>query len=173
MNPVGHQGQIDGGVVQGVGYGLIEYLPVQDGRVEVAQLRRIQNPHSPRYSAAQNRHLAERQRRWAVQSQRHRRKSDLAGGAGDRQRHRRRGRRAHTRFAGHGGEGLCSAGTRPKCVSGFKSRAKLAFCRRLVTEHADSIPHDTPVAINILAPCATSSAAHLTDHSGHGFRVLR
>jgi CO/xanthine dehydrogenase Mo-binding subunit len=36
MNPIGHQGQIEGGVVQGVGYGLIEYLPVQDGRVEVA-----------------------------------------------------------------------------------------------------------------------------------------
>jgi CO/xanthine dehydrogenase Mo-binding subunit len=33
VNPVGHQGQIDGGVVQGVGYGLIEHLPVQDGRV--------------------------------------------------------------------------------------------------------------------------------------------
>src|SRR5207253_2635232 len=33
INPTGHQGQIDGGVVQGVGYGLIEYLPVQDGRV--------------------------------------------------------------------------------------------------------------------------------------------
>ena len=127
MNPVGHQGQIDGGVVQGVGYGLIEYLPVQDGRVEVAQLRRIQNSQHPRYSAAQNRHRRERQRRRAVQSQRHRRKSDLAGGAGHRQRHRRRGRRAHTRFADHGGEGVCSAGTRPKCVSGFKSRAKLAF----------------------------------------------
>ena len=36
MNPVGHQGQIEGGVVQGIGYGLIEYLPVQDGRVQVA-----------------------------------------------------------------------------------------------------------------------------------------
>jgi CO/xanthine dehydrogenase Mo-binding subunit len=33
INPTGHQGQIDGGVVQGIGYGLIEYLPVQDGRV--------------------------------------------------------------------------------------------------------------------------------------------
>jgi putative selenate reductase molybdopterin-binding subunit len=33
VNPVGHQGQIDGGVVQGIGYGLIEYLPVQEGRV--------------------------------------------------------------------------------------------------------------------------------------------
>jgi CO/xanthine dehydrogenase Mo-binding subunit len=36
MNPIGHQGQIDGGVVQGLGYGMIENLPVQDGRVEVA-----------------------------------------------------------------------------------------------------------------------------------------
>ena len=33
VNPIGHQGQIDGGVVQGIGYGLIEHLPVQDGRV--------------------------------------------------------------------------------------------------------------------------------------------
>jgi CO/xanthine dehydrogenase Mo-binding subunit len=33
INPVGHQGQIDGGVVQGIGYGMIEYLPVQNGRV--------------------------------------------------------------------------------------------------------------------------------------------
>ncbi len=36
MNPIGHQGQIDGGVIQGVGYGLIEFLPVQDGKVAVA-----------------------------------------------------------------------------------------------------------------------------------------
>jgi xanthine dehydrogenase molybdenum-binding subunit len=36
VNPVGHQGQIDGGVVQGIGYGLIEHLPVQEGRVETS-----------------------------------------------------------------------------------------------------------------------------------------
>jgi CO/xanthine dehydrogenase Mo-binding subunit len=33
MNPVGHQGQIDGGVIQGVGYGLMEQVVVEDGRV--------------------------------------------------------------------------------------------------------------------------------------------
>jgi xanthine dehydrogenase molybdenum-binding subunit len=44
MNPVGHQGQIDGGVVQGIGYGLIEYLPVQDGRVEVAHFGEYKIP---------------------------------------------------------------------------------------------------------------------------------
>jgi CO/xanthine dehydrogenase Mo-binding subunit len=44
MNPIGHQGQIDGGVVQGVGYGLIEYLPVQDGRVGVAHFGEYKIP---------------------------------------------------------------------------------------------------------------------------------
>jgi CO/xanthine dehydrogenase Mo-binding subunit len=45
MNPVGHQGQIEGGVVQGVGYGLIEYLAVQDGRVEVAHFGEYKIPN--------------------------------------------------------------------------------------------------------------------------------
>jgi xanthine dehydrogenase molybdenum-binding subunit len=44
MNPVGHQGQIDGGVVQGIGYGLIEHLPVQDGRVQVAHFGEYKIP---------------------------------------------------------------------------------------------------------------------------------
>lgn len=33
VNPIGHQGQINGGVVQGIGYGLMEELRVEDGRV--------------------------------------------------------------------------------------------------------------------------------------------
>jgi CO/xanthine dehydrogenase Mo-binding subunit len=45
MNPIGHQGQIDGGVVQGLGYGLIEHLPVQDGRVEVAHFGEYKIPN--------------------------------------------------------------------------------------------------------------------------------
>ena len=44
MNPIGHQGQIDGGVVQGIGYGLIEYLPVQEGRVEVTHFGEYKIP---------------------------------------------------------------------------------------------------------------------------------
>lgn len=44
MNPAGHQGQIEGGVVQGIGYGLIEYLPVQEGRVEVANFGEYKIP---------------------------------------------------------------------------------------------------------------------------------
>ena len=45
MNPVGHQGQIEGGVVQGIGYGLIEYLPVQNGRVETAHFGEYKIPN--------------------------------------------------------------------------------------------------------------------------------
>jgi CO/xanthine dehydrogenase Mo-binding subunit len=45
MNPIGHQGQIEGGVVQGLGYGLIEYLPVQEGRVEVAHFGEYKIPN--------------------------------------------------------------------------------------------------------------------------------
>jgi CO/xanthine dehydrogenase Mo-binding subunit len=44
MNPVGHQGQIDGGVVQGIGYGLIEYLPVEEGRVGTAHFGEYKIP---------------------------------------------------------------------------------------------------------------------------------
>ncbi|MEK9659054.1 MAG: xanthine dehydrogenase family protein molybdopterin-binding subunit [Chloroflexota bacterium] len=33
LNPMGHQGQINGGLVQGIGYGLMEDLAIEDGRV--------------------------------------------------------------------------------------------------------------------------------------------
>ncbi|MCZ6891249.1 MAG: xanthine dehydrogenase family protein molybdopterin-binding subunit, partial [Chloroflexi bacterium] len=36
LNPVGHQGQINGGVIQGMGHALMEELPVEEGRVSVA-----------------------------------------------------------------------------------------------------------------------------------------
>jgi xanthine dehydrogenase molybdenum-binding subunit len=33
VNPIGHQGQIDGAIMQGLGYALMEELQVEDGRV--------------------------------------------------------------------------------------------------------------------------------------------
>ena len=44
MNPIGHQGQVDGGVVQGIGYGLIEYLPVREGHVGTAHFGEYKIP---------------------------------------------------------------------------------------------------------------------------------
>jgi CO/xanthine dehydrogenase Mo-binding subunit len=38
INPVGHQGQIDGGLIQGMGLALIEEMKTSDGRVETLNL---------------------------------------------------------------------------------------------------------------------------------------
>src|SRR5687767_15999473 len=38
VNPVGHQGQIEGAIVQGIGYGLMEELVREDGRITTTHL---------------------------------------------------------------------------------------------------------------------------------------
>ncbi|HSE87732.1 MAG TPA: xanthine dehydrogenase family protein molybdopterin-binding subunit [Candidatus Binatia bacterium] len=45
LNPVGHQGQIDGGIMQGVGYGLMEELLMEEGRVTTANLGEYKIPN--------------------------------------------------------------------------------------------------------------------------------
>ena len=43
LNPVSHQGQIDGGIIQGVGYALTEEMVMEDGRVVNLEPWRIQD----------------------------------------------------------------------------------------------------------------------------------
>jgi len=38
INPLGHQGQIEGGLVQGVGFGMIEEMRTEDGRISTLSL---------------------------------------------------------------------------------------------------------------------------------------
>jgi carbon-monoxide dehydrogenase large subunit len=38
INPLGHQGQIEGGLVQGLGYALMEEMPTEDGRISTLNL---------------------------------------------------------------------------------------------------------------------------------------
>jgi len=38
INPIGHQGQIEGGLVQGLGYALMEEMPTEDGRIGTLNL---------------------------------------------------------------------------------------------------------------------------------------
>jgi CO/xanthine dehydrogenase Mo-binding subunit len=45
LNPVGHQGQIDGGIVQGLGYGLMEEMVMEDGRVTTLNLGEYKIPN--------------------------------------------------------------------------------------------------------------------------------
>ncbi len=45
INPIGHQGQINGGVMQGVGYGLMEEVVVEDGRVTTTNFADFKIPN--------------------------------------------------------------------------------------------------------------------------------
>jgi putative selenate reductase molybdopterin-binding subunit len=38
INPLGHQGQIDGGLIQGIGFGLIEEMRAEEGRIATLSL---------------------------------------------------------------------------------------------------------------------------------------
>lgn len=44
INPIGHQGQIEGGFVQGLGYALMEELPTQGGRIATLNLGEAKLP---------------------------------------------------------------------------------------------------------------------------------
>jgi CO/xanthine dehydrogenase Mo-binding subunit len=45
LNPVSHQGQIDGGIMQGVGYALMEEMVMEEGRVTTANLGEYKIPN--------------------------------------------------------------------------------------------------------------------------------
>jgi len=45
LNPMGHQGQIDGGIMQGVGYALMEEMPMEEGRVQTLNLGEYKIPN--------------------------------------------------------------------------------------------------------------------------------
>ena len=44
INPLGHQGQIEGGLIQGLGYALMEELPTEDGRISTLNLGEAKLP---------------------------------------------------------------------------------------------------------------------------------
>jgi carbon-monoxide dehydrogenase large subunit len=44
INPIGHQGQIEGGLIQGLGYALMEEMATEDGRVSTLNLGEVKLP---------------------------------------------------------------------------------------------------------------------------------
>ena len=44
LNPLGHQGQIDGAVIQGLGYALMEELQSEDGRISTLTMGEVKTP---------------------------------------------------------------------------------------------------------------------------------
>jgi len=53
LNPIGHQGQIESGIVQGLGYALTEELAIEDGRVTTLNLGEYKIPSIKDISALQ------------------------------------------------------------------------------------------------------------------------
>jgi CO/xanthine dehydrogenase Mo-binding subunit len=53
LNPVGHQGQIDSGIIQGVGYALTEEMVMDDGRVTTLNFGEYKIPNIRDISALQ------------------------------------------------------------------------------------------------------------------------
>jgi CO/xanthine dehydrogenase Mo-binding subunit len=53
LNPVGHQGQIDGGIMQGVGYALMEEMVMDEGKVTTANFGEYKIPNVKDVSALQ------------------------------------------------------------------------------------------------------------------------
>ena len=47
LNPIGHRGQIVGGAIQGLGYALMEEMPVEEGRVETVHFGDYKIPTMP------------------------------------------------------------------------------------------------------------------------------
>ena len=47
VNPIGHQGQIEGAIMQGLGYALTEELQVEDGRVTTLSFGEYKLPTMP------------------------------------------------------------------------------------------------------------------------------
>lgn len=45
LNPLGHQGQVEGGIVQGLGFALIEELKTEDGRISTLSLGEFKLPN--------------------------------------------------------------------------------------------------------------------------------
>jgi CO/xanthine dehydrogenase Mo-binding subunit len=45
INPLGHQGQINGGAIMGVGYGVLEELPIVDGLVTSLSMAEVKMPN--------------------------------------------------------------------------------------------------------------------------------
>ena len=86
INPLGHQGQIDGEAIMAIGSGLMEELTHDQGKVTTTNLGRVQDSQYSRYSEIQNRTGQRQKRPRALRSEGDRRTCQRDAAGGDRQR---------------------------------------------------------------------------------------
>ena len=92
MNPLAVEGQIEGGIAQGLGLALMEEIQVVDGLVRNASFTDYLIPTDPRHAAGRARRARARRPRLAVRAARDRRAADDLLDARDRRRAARRDR---------------------------------------------------------------------------------
>ena len=109
INPLGHQGQIDGEAIMAIGSGLMEELTHDQGKVTTTNLGEYKIPNIRRYSKIHNRSGQRQERPRALRSQGYRRTRQRYAAGGDRQRRAGCLRRADIRHAGDGGKSVCGA----------------------------------------------------------------
>ena len=109
LNHLSYQGQIDGGVVTGLGFALMEDNSLVDGKMANGQSRRVQNGDGRGCRQTHDGIDAGRYRPDSVSGQSHSRNPQRPNGSGDCERDRRCRRRALAQPTAYVGEGLCGA----------------------------------------------------------------
>ena len=111
INPLGHQGQIEGGLIQGIGFGMIEEMRAEEGRVSTLSLGDYKLPNIKDIPPLKTVLVQEQRRSSAVPGEIDRREQHHTHHRGDRQCPVRCGGRAYLRSADHGRKGVpCVAG---------------------------------------------------------------
>ena len=106
INPLGHQGQIDGEAIMAIGSGLMEELIHDQGKVTTTNSRRVQDSEYRRYPEIQDRLGKGKERARPLRGQGYRRACQRQPTRRHRQRGARRRRSAAVRYTGHRGEGV-------------------------------------------------------------------
>ena len=127
VNPIGHQGQVNGGAMQGIGYALMEELQVEDGRVTTLSFGDYKIPTINDLPGDAHRARGVRERRRPLQRKEHRRERRHPRGGGHRQRRRGRRRRPHQGPAHHRGKGLPCAEGKARMIKAFRLHNFKAF----------------------------------------------
>ena len=103
INPLGLQGQVEGGVMMGLGNALTEHFIVEEGRVFTDRLARYRIPSITQTPEIISIVVEHPDCRWTVWRQRRRRDRQHPHHPGDHQRHLQRRRRARRQPAGGSG----------------------------------------------------------------------
>ena len=115
INPLTHQGQIEGGVIQGLGYALMEELGTEEGRISTLTLGDYKMPTMPDIPKLETVPLGVAVGTRALPKQGDRRKQQRPRCRGDCQRRVRRRGSADNQPSHHRGKGIAGAEGKRSC----------------------------------------------------------